>query len=364
MKKSFIPGPVEISRDILKEMAKPMIYHRSQEFKALLKGIKELFSDLLETKNEILLLTNSATGAMEAAIRSCVQSKVLCIANGEFGRRFYEISKANGKEAELLDFGEGKEIKYPQLMGILRNKNFDAVTIVANETSTGIENDLGALRKIIDSASAETLLLVDGVTAVFGTEIDANKADVLLFGTQKALALPPGIAILIANKKALERAEKNENKGYYFDLTRHKKCNDENLTLATPNLPLLYALLKRLNQIKQQGIDNFIQAHERKAHLVRRWAEKNGFELFVECNYSKTVTVIKNNKGIDVSHIIKKLDEGGYCIANGYGPLKDKTFRIGHMGDITADDTLKMLNEFESLMMEKKDLEIATSKTI
>lgn len=364
MKKMLIPGPVEVSRSTLIEMARPMIYHRSKEFKAILKEVKELISDLLETKNEVFLLTSSATGAMESVIRSCVENKVLCIANGEFGRRFYEIAVSNSKEAELLDFGDGNGINYETVAYKLMQNKFDAVTLVSNETSTGIENDLDALRGIIDSASPGTLLLVDAVTAAFGTRIEVNKADALLFGTQKTLALPPGISIIIVNKKALERAEHNKNKGYYFDLTRIKKCNDEDLTLATPNLSLIYALRKKLYGIKAEGLHEFIKKHKERADLVRKWAEDNGFELLVKDNYSKTVTVIENNKGVNIKEIIKELECSGYAIANGYGPLKDKTFRIGHMGDITIEDTRNMLYQLERLLTINKELKVFASKTI
>ncbi len=356
MKKMLIPGPVEVCESTLIEMARPMIYHRSKEFKAILKEVKELISELLETKNDIFLLTSSATGAMESVIRSCIEEKVLCIANGEFGRRFYEIAASNGKEAELLDFGDGKEINYETVAYKLMENNFDAVTSVSNETSTGIENDLEALRGIIDSASPGTLLLADAVTAAFGTRIDVNKADALLFGTQKSLALPPGLAIVIANKKALTKAEHNKNKGYYFDLTRIKKCNDEDLTLATPNISLIYALRKKLYDIKAESIHEFIKKHKEKADLVRKWAEDNGFELAVKDNYSKTATVIENNRGVNIKKIIKELECIGYDIANGYGPLKDKTFRIGHMGDITTEDTRKMLYQLERLLTTNEEL--------
>lgn len=364
MKKMFIPGPVEVSKNTLIEMARPMMYHRSREFKDILKEVKKLISELLETKNEVFLLTSSATGAMESVIRSCVEKKVLCIANGEFGRRFYEIAISNGKEAELLDFGDGNNISYEKIVHKLVEKKFDAVTFVANETSTGIENNLEAIREIIDSVSPNTLLLADAVTAAFGTKIDVNKADALLFGTQKALALPPGLAILIANKKALTKSEHNKNKGYYFDLTRIKKCNDDDLTLTTPNIPLLYALRKKLFEIKAKGLNRFINEHKEKAELVRKWAEENGFELLVKEKYSKTVTVIENTRDIDMEKTIRMLEKSGYCIANGYGPLKDKTFRIGHMGDITIEDTRNMLYQLERLLIINEELKVFASKTI
>lgn len=227
---------------------------------------------------------------------------------------------------------------------------FDAITIVINETSTGIENDLRALRNTVNLASDKVIILADAVSAAFGTKIKISDADVLLFGTQKCLALPPGITIIVTNEKALDRANRVKNKGYYFDFLKMKEFNENNLTIATPNISLLYALKKRLCLIKEEGINNFINEHEKKADLVRRWAVDNGFGLLVKGRYSKTVTVIENNRGINIENIIKKLEERDYCIANGYGHLKNKTFRIGHMGDITVNDTINMLQELEGII--------------
>jgi aspartate aminotransferase-like enzyme len=353
MKKLFIPGPVQVSKQVLQELAKDMMHHRSAECVAIIKEIKNLIAELLQTKNDILLLTNSSTGSMEAGIRSCVANKVLCVANGEFGRRWYDIAISNGKEAKLLDFGDGKEIDYNNIAEELKNDYFDSVTFVINETSTGMENDSKALKAAVQSSSKGTLILADGVSAAFGIKLDLEDYDVLLFGTQKALALPPGMSIIIANEKAFKRSENVKNKGYYLDFIRLKERSDNDMTLTTPALPILYALKYRLQEIKKQGISNYIKNHETMAEFVRKKIQEIGFKPFVPENYSKTLTVISNNLNIDVPKLIKSLAEKDFIIENGYGPLKNKTFRIGHMGDIAIEDTEQLLNEIEKLLADK-----------
>ncbi|MBI2549665.1 alanine--glyoxylate aminotransferase family protein [Candidatus Woesearchaeota archaeon] len=350
MRKLFIPGPVQVSRRVLEEMARPMMHHRSAECIAIIKEIKGLLSDFLYTNNDIFLLTCSSTGAMEASMRSCVVGSVLCVANGEFGRRWHSIAVSNGKEAKLLDFGDGKLIDYSLVAEELRKGGFDAVAFVVNETSTGMENDSKALKKAVQSVSKDIIILADGVSAVFGTMLDIDDYDVLLFATQKALALPPGMAIIIANDKAIERSKAVKDRGYYFDFLNLKKRSDENMTITTPALPIIYALRYRLQEIKKHGINSYIENHNAKAELVRKEIRKMGFGLFVPSSYSNTVTVISNNLGIDVEKLIRLLGEKGFAIENGYGPLKNKTFRISHMGDITSEDTKQLLKEMGKII--------------
>jgi len=349
-KKLFIPGPVQVSEQVLAIMKTQMIYHRSNECKELISDIKGLISELLQTKNEVMLITSSATGAMETAVRSCIQNNVLCIANGEFGRRWYEIAKGNGKNAKLLDFGDGKNINYAMVADELRKKQYEAVTFVINETSTGVENDAGALKQAVQSVSKDVLIFADAVTAAFGIKIVIDDADLVLFGTQKSLALPPGLSILIANEKAIRKAEHVNNRGYYFDLILIKEYNDKNLPLTTPPISLMYALKHRLQEIRKQGMENLIQEHAKKTELVRNWMNQHGFNLFVPEGYSNTLTVVCNNLEVDVPRMIKLLAASGYVIANGYGPLKNKTFRISHMGDISFEDTKQLLNEMEKIL--------------
>ncbi len=343
--KLFIPGPVDVEQDVLKEMTNPMIGHRTGEFRQLHDEIVERLKRLLKIDNDIFLITGSATGAMEAAIRNCVQEKVLCIANGAFGRRWFEIAKGNGKNANLMDFGDGNPYDYALICEELQ-KGYEAVTVVMNDTATGIENDLEPLKKILERLP-NTLLLVDAVTAAFGTPIDFNGIDVLVFGTQKALALPPGLAIAIVDVNALKKARVVMNKGFYFDFIKLKKKADQGFTLTTPNIPLLFALRKRLEQIEIRGVNDFIEAHNKNTEAVRMFFRKKGFKMFIDEEHkSKTVTVVENTPRINVTMLIDDLKEHGILVANGYGDLKQKTFRIGHMG-VGLAGTKALLEIFE-----------------
>lgn len=354
MKKLFIPGPVQVDRLVLEEMTRPMMHHRSAECISIIKEINGLLSELLGTKDSIFLLTSSATGAMEACIRSCVIGRVLCVANGEFGRRWHSVAVSNGKDARLLDFGDGMLINYGVVADELKKGDFDAVTFVINETSTGMENDSKALKAAVQAASKDSamdiIILADGVSAIFGTRVEVAGYDALLFATQKSLALPPGMSIIIANSRAIDRAKLVKGRGYYFDFLLLKKRSDENMTTTTPALPILYALRYKLQEIRKQGIGSYINRQQAMAEFVRSKIRGMGFKLFVPGSYSNTVTVISNNLGIDTEGLVRLLSERGYVIENGYGPLKNRTFRISHMGDINLADTTEMLAEMERIV--------------
>jgi aspartate aminotransferase-like enzyme len=348
MIKLFIPGPVEVKREIRREMARQMIGHRTPEFQNLHKEIVWEIRALLGTDKEVFLLTCSATGAMEAAIRNTVEKKVLCLANGAFGKRWFEIAMQNGKEAQLLDFGEGIAYDYGAVEEELK-KGYEAVTVVLNDSATGIENNIGPIKALLKEFPG-TLLLVDVVTGAFGTEIDFEGVDVGLFGTQKALALPPGVAIMIVDKKAMRRAKGVKDRGYYFDFIGLGKNAGEGYTLTTPNIPLLFALRKRLAWIRKMTMERHIERHLKNAEMTREFFRRRGFRLLVDQkNMSKTVTVVENNKGINIDEMIEYLQKRGYAIAKGYGKLKDQTFRIGHMG-VGFKDTQRLLKEIDGFL--------------
>lgn len=347
--KLFIPGPVNVDASARCEMQRDMISHRGEDFKRLHHSIVHQMKHLLNTGNDVFLLTCSASGALEAAVRNTVDRYVLCLANGDFGRRFHEIAVTNGKDATLLDFGDGIPIDLNAVGSELKKgpyeaRSYDAVTVVLNDTATGIKNDVEDLKGILKDYP-QTLLLVDSVTAAFGTEIDLQGIDVLVFGTQKALALPPGMSVAIVSEKALDRAKTTKSKGYYFDFIQTKKKADEDFVLTTPNIPLMYGLDYRLREIGAIGVEAYIGMHKDRARLTENFFLSKGLGLLIdEGHRSDTVTVVKIGESLDVKAMINHLKGKGYLIANGYGRLKDKTFRIGHMG-VTIEDTQKLLDD-------------------
>jgi aspartate aminotransferase-like enzyme len=251
------------------------------------------------------------------------------------------------KNPTLLDFGDATPYNHDEILEELKKRKYDAVTMVINETSTGIENNTYEINKILREYP-ETLLLTDAVTAAFGTNINTDESDVLIFGTQKALALPPGLSIAIINNKAIKRAKDVKNRGYYFDYIAMKKNAEKNFTLTTPAIPLFNALLEKLEDIKKEGLNNYIQKHKELAKIVREEMINTGFELLVdETNASNTLTVIKNTKNITIKEIQENMKREGYELASGYGKLKDETFRIGHMGvdEQTTKDAIKAIRK-------------------
>jgi len=328
----FIPGPVEVEEEILREMARPMIGHRSSECAALIREIRELGARLLRTTNPVYVLTNSATGAMEASAINCVRKRVLACVNGAFSDRYGKICASNGFEVERVEVEWGKAIRPEMVRDALRRGGFDAVTLVHNETSTGVMSPLEEIAAVVAEFD-DVLFLVDAVTSAAVVPIECGKLpiDVLVTGSQKGLALPPGLALLTASPRAMERAAQKKLRGTYFDLVKFHESWEKDQTPATPAVSLFFALQKRLKGILADEA-GWYRAHRERAELTRNWA-KERFALFPEKGYeSVSVTCIDNTRKISVADLNTFLKGRGMTLSNGYKALKEKTFRIGHMG--------------------------------
>jgi aspartate aminotransferase-like enzyme len=350
MNKLFTPGPVEVVPEVLKQMAKPMIHHRGKEFAELLTNCVEGLKKLMYTENNVFISTSSSTGLMEAAIRNCVKDRCLNIANGAFGERWHEITVANGKKADLLQIEWGKGVM-PDLVDKKLNENeYDTVTLVHNETSTAVCNPIYEISEVIKNH--DVCFLVDAVSSMGGIKIEVDKLgiDVCLFGSQKALALPPGLSACSVSEKAMERAKTVPGRGFYFDFLVFQKYWLKKQTPTTPALSQMNALNYQLNRIFKEGLEKRFERHKKMAETTRKWAKDN-FEPFAEEKYaSNTLTCVSNSKNVNVEDMISKLKQRGYQISNGYGKLKNKTFRIGHMGDITIGEVKELLNNMDEIL--------------
>ncbi len=350
-KRLFIPGPTEVRKEVLDAQAQWMIGHRGSEFSDLYKGILKKLEDVLQTEKHLMVFTSSGTGLMEAAIRNGVEKKVLCCVNGAFSDRWAQIAEACGKNTDRLEVEWGRAIKADMLKEKIEEKDYEAVTIVQNETSTGVRAKLGELYRAVKES--EALLLVDTVSSLGGDKIDIDMwgIDMCLTSSQKCFAAPPGLAICAISDEMLDRSKKAKDKGHYFDLALMAKYAEERgQTPSTPAISLMWALDKELDFMLDEGIENRYRRHELMAGRVRGWAAKN-FSLFAEPGYeSVTVTCVNNSRGINVGELIKKLDEKGIAISNGYGKLKEKTFRIAHMGDLTLDDVSEVTGEIDGIL--------------
>ena len=344
--KLFIPGPVEVSEKTYRAFRSPMIGHRSNDFKELYASIHPQLQALFSTKQPVFLSTSSAWGVMEGAIRNLVGKKVLNCMCGAFSDKWFDVSTRCGKQAEALRVDWGKPILPAQLEEKVASGEFDVVTLIHNETSTGVMNPLPELCDVMKQYP-DILLVVDTVSSFSAVPIrmDELGIDVLLTGSQKALALPPGLSLFSASDAAFERAATIMDRGYYFDFLEFKKNQENDMTPSTPSIGHIYALRSKLEDIFTEGVENRYARHEKLNTLVHNWVKSRSFEFFAEEGYrSKSLTCVKNNQEIDVPALNRKLKEKYHCIIDGgYGKIKGMTFRISNMGDETEQTITDLL---------------------
>lgn len=348
--KYFVPGPTWVRPEILQEMGRPMMGHRTSEFKELFRSINADLKTLFGTRQDTFVITASGTGVMQAALENCVARRVLVTTCGAFSERWYNIAESLGYEVDRLDAGWGNVVDAAELGDhLVRHRaHYDAVTITHNETSTGVTNDVAALTAIVREESPDTMVLVDSVSALGGipVQFDAWDADVCLASVQKGIALPPGITVVAASRRALAGAKKHPYRGTYFDFVAYKEKADENTVPSTPSLPHMYALSKQLGHIlREEGLEARYERHRRMRDIVlertARYA-KVASESAGRENLSATVTALA--PVLSPETIRAEMKNRGYTLGGGYGIWKDTTFRIGHMGDISIADLEAMLD--------------------
>lgn len=344
--KLFIPGPIEVSEKTYRAMCEPMIGHRSGDFKTLYGGLQPKLQELFGTKRPVFLSTSSAWGVMEGAIRNLVGKKVLNAMNGAFSDKWFDVSKRCGKAAETLQVEWGQPIRPEQIEEKLSLGGFDALTLIHNETSCGVRSPLAEIAAVMRKFP-EVMFIVDTVSS-FSTEsipMDELGIDVLLTGSQKALAMPPGLALFAVSERALERAKSIPDRGYYFDFVEFAKNQEQDMTPSTPVIPLIYALRSKVNDILAEGAEARYARHAKLNGLVHEWVKAKGFEFFAPEGYrSLSLTCVANNREVDVAAWIKRLREKHRMVIDGgYGKLKGKTFRLSNMGDETEATVKELL---------------------
>ncbi len=351
-KRLFTPGPTEVRPEMLKELSTPQIHHRAPEFSDLYAEIQPKLQKLLYTQNPVFLYTSSSTGAMESAVTNLVGKRCLNLVNGAFSKRWHDITKGNGVPCDAFSIDWNKAIKPEMVDEQLKTGKYDAVTLVLNETSTGLMNPVQEISEVVNSYP-DIFLLVDAVSGMAGVKIEADawKLDFLLAGLQKAFSLPAGFAVATVSERALARAAEVPPRSYYFNLNNMLKYHKKNQTPATPSIPHMYALNAQLSEFLAEGLENRFARHEKMAKIVQKWAKKN-FDIYPEEGYwSKTLTCVKNTRGVDVPNLIQRLgDEYGVRISNGYGDIKNETFRIAHMGDTQLDEMMGLLQAIDTVL--------------
>jgi aspartate aminotransferase-like enzyme len=344
--KLFTPGPVEVSAKTMAAFSRPMIGHRGEAFKNLYRDIHPKLQTLFRTKQPVFLSTSSAWGVMEASIRNLVGKRVLCCMCGAFSDKWLDVARRCGKDAEPLQVDWGKHIDHKDVDLALATGKFDTVTLIHNETSTGLMNPLPEICCTL-AKYPDVLLIVDTVSSFSAVKIDMDALgiDVMLTGAQKALALPPGFSLFSVSAKGFARAQKIPSRGYYFDFLEFKKQQGEWMTPSTPSIGHIFALQSKLDEIFEEGLDARFARHARTNALVHDWVRRIGFDFFAEEGFrSKTLTCVKNNLGIDVLDLARKLREKHHLVIDpGYGKLKGQTFRLSNMGDETEETISHLL---------------------
>ncbi len=351
--KLFTPGPTEVRWELLQELSTPQVHHRTEEFSEIYDDIQPRLQKLLYTDNPVFLFTSSSTGAMESAVTNAVKKKCLTVSNGAFSERWHKITKNNGVPAEILKQEWGKPVTPEMVDDKLQTGEYDAVTMVFNETSTGMMNPVAEVGKVVNNYD-EVMFLVDAVSGMAGAkiEVDAWGIDMCLAGVQKAFGLPSGLAVASVSDRLLERAEEVAPRSYYFNLPLLHKYHKRSQTRTTPAIPQIMALRKQLKYIVDgEGIENRFARHEKLSGLVQDWAKKY-FDVFpAEGYWSKTLTCVENTRGIAVAELNQELiEKHSLRIANGYGDMAVETFRISNMADTTEPEIRGLLATINDIL--------------
>jgi aspartate aminotransferase-like enzyme len=353
--KLFIPGPIAVSEKTLRAMSQPMIGHRSTDFVALYNSIQPDLQALFYTKDPVYLSTSSSWGIMEGSLRNVVNKKVLNCMNGAFADKWNDVALRDGKQATALKFEWGQPVDPEAVRRELATGAYDAITVIHNETSCGCMSDLAAIMKVIREFPG-VISIVDTVSSFSALPIKKDELgiDVFITGSQKALALPPGLSLLSVSKRALDRAAQTPGRGYYFDFVEFQTNHEKGMTPSTPTISHIYALKSKLEDIKAEGFANRYARHARLNKTVRDRVCAHGFKLFPKEGYgSVTLNCFANNLGYDIAALCKTLkSKHQLVIDGGYGKLKGKAFRISNMGDETDETIAAMLKSFDAALTE------------
>lgn len=340
----FLPGPTEVRADVLQSLTQPMLPHRGAQFEALFADVQAGLKPIFRTQRPVYVSSSSATGLMEAAIRCARPGPVLCLVNGAFSERFAHIAQSCGRDATVVGGDWNRPVPLDVVDHALRTRAYSALTVVHSETSTGVLTDIHALTQL--AHRYDCAVLVDSVTGLAGVpvETDAWELDFVLTGSQKALALPPGLAFGVASERFIANAKQASARGMYFDLVEFEQYIHKNQTPNTPAVSLLYATARQGAHIRRETIERRWERHQAMAEHTHSWVHElrqrvgASFGVYAPDDArSHTVTAVTVPEGVNPDAIVKAVASRGYVIGGGYGKLKASTFRIGHMGDHTME---------------------------
>ncbi|GAB6178987.1 alanine--glyoxylate aminotransferase family protein [Desulfotomaculum defluvii] len=348
----LIPGPTQVPPPVVEAMSRPIIGHRSAEFQAIVERVTGKLKKVFQTKNDVFILGSSGTGALEAAVANLVNpgDKVLALSCGKFGERFRDLAKIYGGEVDFVDFGWGYDIDLKVVKKKLEeNPDIKVVLATQNETSTGVQNDIEGLGKLV--AQYEAVLAVDAVSGLAAIDLKTDEwhIDIVASGSQKALMLPPGLAFLSVSDKAWRKIEENTSPKYYFDLLKARKSIAKWNTAYTTPVSMVYGLDAALDMILEEGLDNVFERHKLLAKATRAAIQGLGLELLApdDCA-SMAVTAVQSPMVVDADTLRKVLlRDYGVTFAGGQDAMKGKIFRIAHMGFADKMDVIIAISALE-----------------
>jgi len=353
----YAPGPTAVPEEVLTEMAKPILHHRTPAFEKVIEEVREGLKWLFQTKEEVLIFASSGTGAMEGSIVNTFSKgdRALVIDGGKFGERWWKICKAYGIEYDVIQVQWGSAVSVAEVENKLKEKEYRAVFVQASETSTAVAHPVKELAGLVKQFP-ETLLVVDGITAVGVVDLPMDEwgIDILVSGSQKAFQLPPGLAFAAVSAKAWGIIEKSDLPKFYFNFKTEKKNILQNTTAWTPAVSLISGLRLVLQNMKKEGLPALFARHAQMALSIREAAKAIGLKLFAPESPSTAVTAIYSPEGIDSGKIVKYLREKlNMTIAGGQDAAKGKIFRLGHLGYY---DKMDMITVWAAIEMALIDL--------
>lgn len=362
------PGPTPVPEEVLLEMAKPMIHHRTSEFSEIFRYVREKIKPLFGTKNDVLILAGSGTLGMEAAITNTMnpKDKILVVNAGKFGKRWIDIAKRFHIEVESIELEWGRSVTAAQVEEkLISNPEIKGVFVQASETSTTAFHPVKEIAEIVKLRD-NTILVVDGITSVgvYDTKMDEWGIDVLVTGSQKAFMLPPGLAFIAFSEKAWEFAKKSSTPKYYMDLQKERKAQAGNTTAYTPAVSLVIGLKKVLEIMEKEGLQNIYQRHYICAEATRTAARELGFQLLAKDIPSNAATGIIMPEDFDGAKFVKSMREkNGITFAGGQDHLKGRVVRISHLGYHDFFDTIIAISAFE-MGVKKFGIDITMGKGV
>lgn len=357
------PGPVTVPPEVLLAMAQPIMHHRTREFENIMDEVADGLKYVFQTKNDVLMLSSSSTGAMEAAVVNLLSpgDRALVIGGGKFGERWGEFCKAYGIGFHFIDVEWGMSVDVELVAEKLEaDPSIKCVYATLCETSTGVVHDIEGLGKIVEKTE-NTLLVVDAVSGLGAVDLQTNNwhVDAAIAGSQKGLMVPPGLAFISLSERAWTAVEGAKLPRYYFDLRKARKSLTEKQTPFTCSVSLILALRESLKQIRIEGLPNILSRHARLAQATRAGIKALGFELFAAISPSNALTAVKVPDGVDGKKLVRLLqDKYGVIFAGGQDKLSGKIFRIAHLG---YSDDLDVITAISAVEMSLSDIGCAVS---